>query len=97
MQPPTPSSKIPCYATEFRRPFRQYRPALMARWGPGRSGDSDCSVRWADSGCSVRLGDSDCRDRLADSLAALYDHWDFLASSERRVCRDYCSLEGSAR
>lgn len=88
MQPPTPSSKIPCYPTEFRRPFRQYRPALMARWVPGRSGDSDCSVR---------LEDSDCRDRLADSLAALYDHWDFLASSERRVCRDYCSLEGSAR
>jgi hypothetical protein len=61
----------PSFPIEFRRPFhlfRQYLPALMARWVLGRSGD------W---GCSVRLGDSDCWDRSADSLAALYDHWDF--------------------
>jgi hypothetical protein len=41
--------------------------------------------------------DSDRWDRLADSLAALYDHCEYLASSERSACQDYCSPEGSAR
>jgi hypothetical protein len=70
----------PSFPIEFRRPFhlfRQYRPALMARWVLGRSGDWGCSVRLADLGCWARLVDSDCWDRSADSLAALFDHWDF--------------------
>jgi hypothetical protein len=80
LRPPGISDCRPSFPIEFRRPFhlfRQYRPALMARWVLGRSGDWGCSVRLADLGCSARLVDSDCWDRSADSLAALYDHWDF--------------------
>jgi hypothetical protein len=63
------SCEIDCIAPnadliEYRRPFRRYHPALLARWVPGRS---------ADWGCSARLEDSDCLDHSADSLEALYD------------------------
>jgi hypothetical protein len=82
---------------KFRHPFRQNRPALLARWVPGRSADWGCSARLEDLGCSARLEDSDCLDHSADYLAALYDRWDYLASSERWACRDYFFREGSAR
>lgn len=36
------------YPIEFRRPFRHYRPALMARWVLARSGDWGCSARSVD-------------------------------------------------